>query len=102
MIRDFDAEQLDAGLLVPHFLMCSYLYYELDISPIPDEQFDRMAKRLLNLWDTVEHRHKHLITREDLAAGTGFAIKDYPTIVQFAAIRWYNDAQNNRRHRSRR
>lgn len=55
--------------------MACYAYYVEDSPVISDKLFDEMSKELLAKWDTVEHFHKHLITREDLVAGTGFAIQ---------------------------
>jgi hypothetical protein len=42
---------------------------------------------LLDKFDEIEHRHKHLISKDDLAAGTGYTLtkKDYPQIVIGAA-----------------
>lgn len=80
---------LSGGQLVAHFLMASYLYYRYDTSVIPDSDFDSICKRLLEEWDQIEHPHKHLISRGDLEAGSGFALKDYPAMVQGAAWHWY-------------
>jgi len=74
--------------LVTHYLMSCYLYYELDQQVYSDDQFDQLAKRLLRQWDSVEHMHKHLITKGDLEAGTGYAIK-YPNMVKGGAKTWY-------------
>jgi hypothetical protein len=38
----------------------------------------------------VEHMHKHLITKDDLTAGTGYAIK-YTNMIKNAAIRWHQE-----------
>lgn len=76
-----------AGLL-QKFLMASYLYYQLHISVIQDEEFDDLCRELLPLWDTFEHQHKYLVTKDDLESGTGYAIKEYPLMVQGAALVW--------------
>ena len=65
--------------------MLSYLYYERSISLVPDTDFDQLCKEMLEHWEDMEHPHKHLITKEDLEAGTGYALK-YPLMVQSAAI----------------
>ena len=77
------------NLLVPWYLMTSYLYYCKDKSVVSDQTYDELCKRLLDEWDWVEHRHKHLIDRQALAAGTGFYLKerDYPLITRSAAER---------------
>lgn len=70
-------------MLVPWYLITAYAYYILDESLIQDHEFDSMAKELLEKYDSIEHRHKSLISRENLAAGTLLLSKeDYPTIVQ--------------------
>ena len=69
------------------YLMTSYLYYKRNESPIADEVYDAICQELLKVWDTFEHQHKHLITRDDLEAGTGYAII-YPKMVVSAANSW--------------
>jgi hypothetical protein len=74
-------------MLVPWYLITAYAYYILDETLIEDHEFDSMAKTLLSEYETVEHRHKHLITKENLEAGTLLlAEDDYPTIAKTVAI----------------
>jgi hypothetical protein len=73
--------------MVPWFLMLSWLYYKHDISLVPDEDFDRLCKALQERWDAIEHPHKDFISQDDLKAGTGYAIRDYPSITEGAASR---------------
>lgn len=70
------------------YLMSCYLYYEEGRSVLSDAEFDALCKELLERWDEITHRHKALITKEDLEAGTGYAIK-YPNIVIGAARHWW-------------
>ena len=65
------------------YLMCSYLYYIRNIAVIPDDEYDGMAKTLLANWDTFEHQHKHLVTTDDLQAGTLYNLTEdlYPKMV---------------------
>jgi NAD-dependent DNA ligase len=67
------------------YLVCSYAYYELDESLISDGDFDQLCKKLLEDFDDIkffsDHPHKHLLVRENLEAGTGFSVKDYPSRV---------------------
>lgn len=70
------------NLLVPHFLIHSYLYYVADSPIIEDATFDIIVKRLGEEWDLVEHHHKSLIDRELLK--TGYYLH-YPKIVKDAA-----------------
>jgi hypothetical protein len=65
------------------YLLSSYLYYVEGRSVLTDSEFDALDR-----WDEVDHRHKHLTSREDLEAGTGYAIQ-YPSIVIGAARHWY-------------
>ncbi len=83
----FDLKSLSSNQLVPWFLMSSYLYYWCDFSLIQDSEFDALCVRLHKEWLKVTHRHRDLITRNDLKAGTGFAIRiqDYPLITQSSA-----------------
>jgi NAD-dependent DNA ligase len=74
-------------MLVPWYLITAYAYYMLDESLIEDAEFDAMSKKLLKYYDTIEHRHKHLVTKENLAAGTLLlSEEEYPTIVKEVAI----------------
>lgn len=84
-----DVGKLHPGQLVQYYLMCSYLYYQVNISPIPDAAFDKLCVRLDQEWDTITHRHKALIDRAALKAGTGYQIEEYPLWVKCAADRWY-------------
>ena len=83
-------ETLHINRLVPFYLMSSYLYYKEDRQVLTDEDFDRLAKRLLDNWDSVDHMHKHLISKEDLQAGTGYAIKYTQRIIN-AAKNWIGE-----------
>tara|TARA_R100001460_G_scaffold25725_5_gene51838 strand:+ start:2083 stop:2343 length:261 start_codon:yes stop_codon:yes gene_type:complete len=83
-------ETLHINRLVPFYLMSSYLYYKEDRQVLTDGDFDRLAKRLLDNWDSVEHMHKHLISKEDLQAGTGYAIKYTQRIIN-AAKNWIGE-----------
>jgi hypothetical protein len=81
---------------VGQYLIHSYLYYICNRPVISDEEFDKICKHLLDNWDDINHMHKHLLCREDLQAGTGFAIKydDYPEIVKSCATRLYQKKYN--------
>lgn len=76
--------------VLQRYLMASYCYYILHKSPITDEEYDQLAKVLLKYWDQFEHQHKHLVTKDDLDAGTLYALRrdDYPLMVQNAAELW--------------
>ena len=75
------------GVLVQWYLILSYAYYIEDLSLVTDTEYDNICRRLLDKFDEIEHHHKHLISKDDLEAGTGFALskEDYPQIVIGAA-----------------
>ncbi len=77
------------NMLVPHYLIHSYLYYECDTSIITDHEFNHICKQLLDNYNKIEHMHKHLISIENLKANTGYDII-YPNIVKHAAALMYN------------
>ena len=70
------------NLLVPWYLIASYAYYVEDKPILSDQQFDRLAKRLLEHWDEVEHRHKDYLNLDMISAGTYMG--DYPPQTQGA------------------
>lgn len=73
--------------IVPWYLMASYLYYVHDVSLLTDALYDQLAKDMLAKWGDIKHQHKHLITPEDLKAGTLYRLKeeDYPNMTKNAA-----------------
>ena len=77
----------DNNLLVQWYLILSYAYYIEDESLVSDSEYDALCIRLLDKFDEIEHHHKHLISKDDLEAGTGFTLarRDYPSIVIGAA-----------------
>lgn len=66
--------------VVGWILMASFQYYHKDTNLLADTTFDKMCKWLLDNYDTVEHRYKHLITRDQLQAGSLYDLgtHDYP------------------------
>ena len=74
------------NMLIPYYLMFSYLYYEKNISLIDDAEFDGMCKTLLDKLDTLTHMHKHLVKKESLTAGTGYDIK-YTNLIKDSAMK---------------
>lgn len=72
------------NMLIPYYLMFSYLYYEKNVSLIDDGEFDTMCKNLLEKYDDLEHMHKHLVSKGDLTAGTGYGIKYTELIINGA------------------
>lgn len=74
------------GSLFQLYLMASFLYYHQNRSVLTNDEYDKLCGVLLNGWHKAKHPHKHLVTRSDLRAVTGFKIT-YPLIVQHAALR---------------
>ena len=74
------------NMLIPYYLMFSYLYYEKDIVLIDDGEFDQMCKNLYDKYDDLEHMHKNLVSKGDLTAGTGYGIK-YTNIIKESAMK---------------
>lgn len=66
--------------VVAWILMASYAYYLRYESLLSDECFDKMCHYLLENYDSVQHRHKHLITKDMLKAGSCYNLTndDYP------------------------
>ena len=73
------------NMLIPYYLMFSYLYYEKNISLIEDTEFEQMCKSLFEKLDGLTHLHKHLVKKENLTAGTGYDIK-YTNMIKDSAM----------------
>lgn len=85
MLLDDTAAKLfneNINMMVPWYLMASYAYYKEDDAILSDGFFDAMGKTMLACWDDIEHYHKHLITTDDLTAGT--YLGEYPSIIKGA------------------
>jgi hypothetical protein len=76
------------NLMVPWLLMASYLYYHNNESMFSDDYYDALSKELLLKWDEIEHSDKHLITKDDLMAGSLYKLKelDYPSMCRAGAL----------------
>jgi hypothetical protein len=69
------------NMTVPWYLMASVAYYVEDSPILTDSAFDSLAKYMLQHWSDIKHRHKSLITAEELDAGTLLAPTKLPSIV---------------------
>lgn len=82
------------NMLAPWYLISSYLYYHRDAPILSDGRYDQLCQQLNERWDEIEHRHKHLIERDWLPAGTCLLpLEAYPKITigaacQLAGIEW--------------
>ena len=77
-----DTIDKNSNMLIPWYLMAAYAYYVEDEPILEDVMFDRLAKKLLKVFDEVEHVHKELLTKDMLEAGT--YLGEYPSLVQGA------------------
>lgn len=83
----FDKDCLDVvddnlNMAVPWYLMASYAYYEEDRPILSDSVFDRLARKILEFWEVIDHLHKDYLNEDMLRAGT--FIGEYPSRVKFA------------------
>ena len=63
------------------YLMCAYAYYVQDEPMTDDHSFDYLCRTLLeNFDDLPDHPHKHLITKDNLKAGT--YLGEYPNMLK--------------------
>ena len=74
-------------LMVPWYLMASYLYYEHNTSILSDPWFDHLCARLLEWRPLLAHQHLHLVEPEALEVGTGFQLDfdNFPRLITDAA-----------------
>lgn len=72
--------------VIPWWLMASYLYYIHDDSLLSDGLYDNLARLMLKNWPKLEHKHKHLITVDDLEAGSlsRLVASEYPVTTRGA------------------
>jgi hypothetical protein len=87
------------NMLIPHYLMHSYLYYVMDDPVVSDAMFDTICKRLLVELDGLSHRHKGLVDKDLLVAGSGFNLQ-FPGMVAGAA-QWMHKNKKALAHGSR-
>jgi len=70
------------NMLVPWYLMAAYAYYVEDDPILSDQVYDRVVQKIIANWDAIEHQHKHLLSLEQLQAGT--YLGEYPSMVKGA------------------
>ena len=79
-------------MLVPYYLMHSYLYYVMNDPIIEDIEYDELCRELKEKWDSVEHYHKHLIDKQSLGAGTGYQLQ-YNERIKLGAVALLNESK---------
>lgn len=77
------------NMCVPWYIMAAYAYYVEDKPFLEDQTFDRLATKMLNHWDEIEHFHKEFLTKDMLEAGT--YLGEYPTRIQGAVAQLRGD-----------
>ena len=60
--------------MIKEYVINSYLYYILNESIITDTEYDTLCRQLDANWSTHQSVWKKYISRNDLKAGTGFAL----------------------------
>ena len=90
-MKEFDAQKARGlekpcrGNPISTYLIWAYAYYKEDDPLTDDHSFDTLARWLLEHYDTLPpHPHKHLITKDDLTAGTYMG--EYPEIVRTCVL----------------
>ena len=76
-------------MCVPWYIMAAYAYYVDDKPLLEDYTFDRLAVKILNHWDEIEHFHKHFLSKEMLEGGT--YLGEYPSRIQGAVAQLRGD-----------
>lgn len=75
------------SISVAWYLMAAYAYYHLDDPILEDGTYDALARLMLLNWEDINHRHKHLIDKEALEAGTLLLPKEkFPQIIIDTAV----------------
>ena len=67
---------------IAKYLMCAYAYYVEDKPLVSDDEFDKLAKFILDNYEAIDHPHKSFVTKGDLEAGT--YLGEYPSMVKGA------------------
>lgn len=75
-----DSVDHNINMSVPWYLMASYAYYVEDKPILTDGCFDRLAKKIVDNWEKIEHYHKDRLSLEMLQAGT--FLGEYPSRVE--------------------
>lgn len=92
MIPNYDDKMRECfktshNLVVPWLLAASFCYYRLDQSILSDAVFDKACRWLLDNYDGVTHKHKYLLDKGSLEAGTLYHLieSDYPLVIRVSA-----------------
>ena len=78
--------QKEANALYGEYLEHSYRYYWMNAAVITDHEYDELCRRLLEHWQIVTHRLKHLTDESALRAGTGYQLRVESLPAPFARL----------------
>lgn len=84
MFDTYAQRLIDANInmTVPYYLMASFAYYVEDDPIFSDAFYDNLAKTILDNWDSITHRHRDVLSKDALEAGS--FLGEYPSIVEGA------------------
>ena len=85
--------EANINMTVPYYLMASYAYYVQDDPIFTDGFYDGLAKQILDNWDNITHRHRDVLSKDDLEAGS--FLGEYPSIVEGALKSLRESASKN-------
>jgi hypothetical protein len=75
---------------IRQFLVHSFLYYRLDESVIPDQQYDELCRELRDLLQeqpsSEDLPYRELLESARSSEGSGFAIRNYPPEIVSTAL----------------
>lgn len=76
--------KINPNSTISWWIAASYQYYHRHESLLSDECYDKMAKYIQKNFHSMNHPHLHLISKENLEAGSLYNLKasEYPEIVK--------------------
>lgn len=76
------------NMAVPYYLMASYAYYVEDDPIFSDAFYDKLAEIIFKKWNNITHRHRDVIDKDALKAGS--FLGKYPSIIE-GALKSFRD-----------
>lgn len=101
MLRKEHIDLIPLRALIPNYLMASFCYYVLDDSPMTDDAFDYLCKKIVDNKRSIEHEHKALAFEAGVESGTCLLSSvDFPARVQVGFERYLRDAKSGELERT--
>ena len=95
MLRREHIDLIPLCALIPNYLIASFCYYVLDDSPMTDDAFDYLCKRIVDNKERITHEHKAMAFEAGVEAGTCLLSSvEYPARVQVGFDRYLRDAKS--------